>query len=677
MIRKNFSPQGLRDTVKKKEKNINSKYCKIREQAKGAIGSPFRKICRLLCLCPAHLFKYLFRKCGTIPPSFHLIRWVACVSVVIVPIFYSGNRAQAQQLTSGADFLGIDAGARSQGMGGAFTAVADDVNALTWNPAGLALLEHPEVGYLHMLYLSDIAYNFGGIALPLPAGENTFGVGIGFVNLGVPPFDSTNGLAPSVSAGDNDLSASFAFRIKDLISFGVTGKYIFRNIAGFNAQAMGGDFGVLLTPGSGFSVGAGVFNVGQQVKFVSEADSLPTLGRLGLACKVVETPRHTLLFALDNSYQFGAQAYSGAVGAEYWYDKTLALRAGFAGNSDQQNPTAGMGVNLKFLQFDYAFTPLSTLGSTHRFSMIFRFGAEGASGLPAPAGLQARPLDREIVLSWNPIQQKDLLGYQLYLKKPGTQAYVRLTTRPIRETTLKLKNLKNGQEYAFGVVSVSAAGRESAMSKLTVTAGAAAVAALTPPSGLKASPAGEGVQLEWSKPTTGNPAGYNLYLLGDPGKPPQKLTARAVTETKVVLKKLNTGKLYLFAVSIVGSDGSESGLSQSLEVRLAAPPKQPVPTPTPAPPAKLSIVTQFKVEPGDGSAKLTWNAVDGAAGYHLYVSDDGSGFRRLTKAPQTVLKALLKPLKNGKTYYFAVTAVDVNGIESDMVVQKVQPAPAQ
>ncbi len=34
-------------------------------------------------------------------------------------------------------------GARPMGMGGAFTAVADDANAPYWNPAGLAL--NPEV----------------------------------------------------------------------------------------------------------------------------------------------------------------------------------------------------------------------------------------------------------------------------------------------------------------------------------------------------------------------------------------------------------------------------------------------------------------------------------------------------------------------------------------------------
>ena len=41
-----------------------------------------------------------------------------------------------------AEFLTIPVGARGIGMGSAYSAVADDISAIWWNPAGLGFLEN-------------------------------------------------------------------------------------------------------------------------------------------------------------------------------------------------------------------------------------------------------------------------------------------------------------------------------------------------------------------------------------------------------------------------------------------------------------------------------------------------------------------------------------------------------
>ena len=53
--------------------------------------------------------------------------------------------AQEEQLEY--NFLGLGAGARANGMGDAFVAVADDATAIFWNPAGLFLLDQPETSF--------------------------------------------------------------------------------------------------------------------------------------------------------------------------------------------------------------------------------------------------------------------------------------------------------------------------------------------------------------------------------------------------------------------------------------------------------------------------------------------------------------------------------------------------
>lgn len=55
----------------------------------------------------------------------------------------------------------IGGGPRALGMGGAFTAVADDATANTWNPAGMAQLERPEASLSFGFYRQDLALSDG------------------------------------------------------------------------------------------------------------------------------------------------------------------------------------------------------------------------------------------------------------------------------------------------------------------------------------------------------------------------------------------------------------------------------------------------------------------------------------------------------------------------------------
>ena len=592
---------------------------------------------------------------------------VLCLLVTFKPLF-------GQTVTSGADFLRIDSGARSEGMGGAFTAVADDVNALTWNPAGLALLQHPEVGYLRMIYISDISYNFGGVALPIAEGENTIGLGAGVINMGVPSFDSTLGVASPVSAGDNDFFISGAYRIKNIISFGITGKNVLRNLAGYNAGAFGGDFGVLVTPTDRLRIGAGIFNVGQAVQFISASDPLPTVARFGVAYEVLHIPHHSVLLSAETDYDLNAMTDAGAFGGEYWFDKTLALRAGYAGDVYQQHWTAGVGFNLQNIaQLDYAYTPVGTLGDTHRLSLIIRFGTETSANeaLSGPSDLSAQSFEEGLSLSWKPSPSHDVVGYDLYVKKPGATSFAKVTNQPMHQTSVKLKSLLGGQSYSFQVTSVSAAGRESEPLELSAVPGVhvetTQALLISPPTGLKAALKGEGIELTWDKAGSSNLAAYSLYQVDDQGKPSKKL-GKPIPQERVVLKKVNPDQLYRFAIVALDKSGTESAPSAPLAVKWSDLQKALAPA--------VAAPGHFKVVPGDSSASLSWDAVPGVAGYNLYRSDDGKSFKLLTKkGPRNIQSALLKPLKNGHAYYFAVTSVTIDGKESQRTMQSVVPAP--
>ncbi len=577
---------------------------------------------------------------------------------------------RAQQLTSGADFLTIDSGARSEGMGEAFTAMADDVTALTWNPAGIALLSRPQVAYLHMLYLSSIGYNFGGVVVPLPAGEDSFGLGAGMVNLGTGSFDSTLGVAPAVSAGNNAFLLSFAFRVKKAISFGVTGKYILEDLAGYNASAFGGDAGVLITPGDRFRIGLGIFNFGQQIQFISAADPLPLSGRLGLAWKMIDVPHNTLTLSADNGWQFGSQTYTGAAGAEYWLDRVLALRAGYTGDSYQQHPTAGIGINVDPVEFDYAFSPQETLGDTHRFSLTLSFGSEAVEGLVAPTGFSAIPADGAISLHWKPVPSNVVVGYNIYVRKPNTEGMILVTKRPlgIGELSVRLNHLSNGQSYTFAVASVSAAGRESSLATLAAVPVAAEVPStptptpgLAAPTGFKATAKAAGFDLTWDKAISPMVTGFNLYLADAPGKPVRKLSPVPITDNIAVIKKVNPHKTYCFLLTSVDKTEKESAAA-TLTANFSDLEKAQWAAMNP-PPAHLLL------EVNGAKVKLSWDSAGVGKVYNVYVSHDGVNYRLLTPTGTVKTQAVLGPLKPNMAYYFGVTTLTSDGKETDKAIQ--------
>jgi len=74
--------------------------------------------------------------------------------LALVLIFFAASSAVQPQVN-------LRIGARPLGMGEAFTAIADDANAVFWNPAGLPLLLQGEVNFMRTdLYNTGISNLF-------------------------------------------------------------------------------------------------------------------------------------------------------------------------------------------------------------------------------------------------------------------------------------------------------------------------------------------------------------------------------------------------------------------------------------------------------------------------------------------------------------------------------------
>ena len=76
--------------------------------------------------------------------------------------------AQSSLSKYGNDFLSVGAGARALGMGGAHTALTNDVTSGFWNVAGFASSTNVEFIYMHAERFGGIVgYDYGAISYPL------------------------------------------------------------------------------------------------------------------------------------------------------------------------------------------------------------------------------------------------------------------------------------------------------------------------------------------------------------------------------------------------------------------------------------------------------------------------------------------------------------------------------
>ena len=154
------------------------------------------------------------------------------------------------------DFLNIGVGGRALGMGKVSTAIAKDVTAAYWNPAGLLSLENKyQVALMHSEYFAGIAkYDYGAFATKL---DSNSALAVSLIRFGVDDIPDTRDLIDAngaidysrvryFSASDNAMLLSYAKRLEKLkaIQFGVNAKVIYRNAGSFgNAWGFGLDVG--------------------------------------------------------------------------------------------------------------------------------------------------------------------------------------------------------------------------------------------------------------------------------------------------------------------------------------------------------------------------------------------------------------------------------------------------
>ena len=129
---------------------------------------------------------------------------------------YAGETAQ---------FLKIGVGARAVGMGGAYTAVGEDLTAMAWNPAGLAGMEKREVAAMYANLVAETHYSFMGYGQPTKYGA--FGAGLMYLGQGSLDGRDAQGRANGgFTASDMAFGLSFAKKLFPKLGLAVTAKLV-------------------------------------------------------------------------------------------------------------------------------------------------------------------------------------------------------------------------------------------------------------------------------------------------------------------------------------------------------------------------------------------------------------------------------------------------------------------
>lgn len=288
-------------------------------------------------------------------------------------------------------------------MGEAFTGIADDVNTIYWNTAGLATLkEKNEFVAMRAELFQDLQYNFFAFAHPTKS-HGTFAVGLNNLNVTGIEQRTADTDAPDSTFASNDSAYTLAYARKlDMffgqgedagLDLGLALKYVRQNLAGETANSIAGDLGALYRfDGRPISVGLAVQNLGSKSKFKSEADPLPLTINLGSSWRLGQnwamsgyqggSAKNGLLLALD-LHAPRDNDISARMGTEFAYgwseNTTSSVRAGYQTGRNRQiegmgtGVSAGAGVTYKFFSFDFAWVPYGNLGNTFRYSVKLRF----------------------------------------------------------------------------------------------------------------------------------------------------------------------------------------------------------------------------------------------------------------------------------------------------------------
>lgn len=269
------------------------------------------------------------------------------IIIVILIVSFRFNYAQFELL---------DLGAKPIAIGGAFTSLANNSNAVYYNPAGISQLPFREVS----IFYSPAPYGLKELAN-------------GSVNFVEPTKFGAFGLSAKTYGfelyKELTVTATYANNYKKKIYYGFNINYYNLKIQNYgSASTFGVDVGALAYLTDFLRWGFTAFNLNRP-KIGTQDDKLPQVYRTGLSVQ----PRTDLNIALDieKDTRFPVSIKAGI---EYSLYDLVDLRAGIG--TEPSKFSGGIGLHYSLFEIDYGFYNHQDLGLTHQGTITINFGGE-------------------------------------------------------------------------------------------------------------------------------------------------------------------------------------------------------------------------------------------------------------------------------------------------------------
>lgn len=284
--------------------------------------------------------------------------------LLIVTVKSTLSQQNLQRLgKSGFTFLKLSPSARAAAIGDAYTAMATDVYAMFWNPAGLTHVKNFAYGFTYgkwivesKLMTAAAAYKLGSLA-----------VGLSIISFKPQEFEETTIFAPEgtgrmISGGDIAIGGAIAIQFTDRLSFGFKASWIEETIDRDKARGFTVDFSTFYHTGfRDLVLAMAMKNFGPDRKYINEEFKMPLLFNINTAMSFIGKRGNPFVLTLSGESCFATDFRDRYhLGTELWILDTIAIRGGYKFYYDLEDYSLGAGLKLnvagKPFTIDVAYT---------------------------------------------------------------------------------------------------------------------------------------------------------------------------------------------------------------------------------------------------------------------------------------------------------------------------------